>query len=319
MELVINGYAIVEPIRNILYQAKREADNFKLQRIIDRGSEVLITCPVHKNGQESHPSCFVNADKDSNIEYGFYHCFTCGSAGPLWKLIAEIFETDDDFGKQWLISRFGAVTSYRANLLDAFDFLDEKEEKQELDESILLQFEAWHPYLEKRKLTKEICERFEVKFDPNTNCVVFPVRDEFGKLSFLTRRSVESKAFMIDKDADKDSTVYLLNEVIQHNCRTVIVVESQINALTLWKYGYPAVALFGAGTTDSQVEKLNRTSIRNYILAYDNDFAGRKGATKFKNKIRNDVLVEDILMPVGKDVNDMNDEEIIKTFGYFFE
>lgn len=319
MELIIDGYVISEPIINILYQAKRESDTFKLNHIINKGSEVLITCPVHKNGQETHPSCFVNARSDVDIEYGFYHCFTCGSAGPLWKLIAEIFEADTDFGKQWLVSRFGALSSYRSRLLDAFDFgITEPEAvRPSVDESILHTFKNWHPYLEARKLTPEVCNRFEVKYDPESNCVVFPVRDEFGRLSFLTRRDVDTKSFVIDKNADK-SNVYLLNEVIARGCKTVVVVESQINALTLWKYGYPAVALFGAGTSTAQLEKLNRTSIRNYILAYDNDQAGRRGAQKFKKGIRKDVLVEDILMPEGRDVNDLTDEEIIKTFGGYF-
>lgn len=102
-----------------------------------------------------------------------------------------------------------------------------------------------------------------------------------------------------------------MNEAVKNKCNQVIVVESQINALVSYSYGFPAVALFGAGTTQNQMDELNKTNIFHYILMYDNDEAGRKGASKFKELIRKDVFITDIIMPKGKDVADCSKEEFL--------
>jgi DNA primase len=44
---------------------------------------------------------------------------------------------------------------------------------------------------------------------------------------------------------------------------------------------------------------------------FDGDEAGRKGAERFKKNIRNDVIVTDILMPNGMDVNDLTYEQFM--------
>lgn len=124
-----------------------------------------------------------------------------------------------------------------------------------------------------------------------------------------------SKRFIIDKNASK-SDIYLLNFVLNDHYQDVIVCESQFNALTCWTYGWPGIALFGAGTTREQIKTLNSTPIRHYILMYDGDEAGDRGREVFKKYIRKDVLVDDVVMPPGKDVNDLSQKEfenLIKT------
>mgnify|MGYP003317035844 CR=1 FL=1 len=125
----------------------------------------------------------------------------------------------------------------------------------------------------------------------------------------ITSRSTVDKRFYIEKD--KDKPVYLLNFIKEDNISTVYVCESQINALTLWSYGYPAIALFGTGSS-YQYEILNRSPIRNYILCFDGDEAGDKGRARFMKNIRNDVLVSYKKIPFGKDVNDLSKEEFDK-------
>lgn len=314
-ELIIYNNLIEEPIINILQEVRRESNNGLLHDIINKGDDVLVTCPFHKDGKEKTPACFVYSGESDSIRRGQFYCFTCGEKGPLYKLIGYCFGRDDEYGKDWLISKYGQlVTTHQINLKSIN--LNKKQEEY-LDESILDNFETYHSYLEKRNLSREVCNRFKVRYDPETKCVVFPVWDKYGNLKFLTRRSVIDKKFIIDKDADK-STIYLLNEVIKHGLSTVVVVESQINALTLWQYGFPAIALFGAGTSEDQVDQLNKSPIRHYILAYDNDAAGIKGSDRFKKFIRKDVFVDELIMPIGRDVNDLSKEEILLNFGKFF-
>lgn len=123
----------------------------------------------------------------------------------------------------------------------------------------------------------------------------------------ITERSVHTKRFHIPEDVEKP--IYLLNFMLQDNVDTLYIAESQINALTLQGWGYPAVALFGTGSKE-QYALLNKLSnIREYYLCLDSDDAGDKGTQRFLKNIRKDVLVNIVEIPRGKDVNDLSKKE----------
>ena len=158
----------------------------------------------------------------------------------------------------------------------------------------------------KRKLTEKVIEEFDIGYDKDTNCITFPVNDITGKCVFVARRSVTGKFYNYPLNADKP--VYALDKCV--GLKSVIVVESFINALTLWGYGMPAIALIGTGSSN-QFEILNKCSFRKYILCFDGDNAGRRGAEKFQQKIKNK-LISIIDMYDGKDVNDLTLQQFEK-------
>lgn len=304
-DLIIRNHIIEEPIINIVMQIRKEIGNNKLRVIQQKGDSVRVTCPSHKDGNESHPSCGVYCGDDPNIEYGKFHCFTCGASGSLYHFVAECFNKDDEFGKQWLIDRYGKL--YYNNLLDLAPIeLYNNKKVEVLDESFLDSLQSFHPYMNKRKLNQKVCEKFKVKYEPKTQCLVFPVWDEHSRLVMCTRRSVNNKTFIID--ANKEKPVYLYNFIKEKDIKEVTIVESQINCLTLWGWGYPSCALFGTGTKH-QYDVLNKSGITHYFLALDGDNAGDKGIKRFLENIRKDVFVDVILIPRGKDVNDLTLEE----------
>ena len=53
-----------------------------------------------------------------------------------------------------------------------------------------------------------------------------------------------------------------------------------------------------------------RCGIRNFILLFDGDEAGRKGAQRFKDNMGNEFMITDVILPQGKDVNDLSPQEI---------
>lgn len=316
-QLQIDNHIIKKDIKEILSLLKTQLINGKLKTIIYKGDEVSVTCPFHSEGRENHPSCFIYVGEDEKIPWGTFHCFTCNEKGGLVKFIAKCFDRNYSFAKEWLKKYFTEkIVAENSSLalgieeeipLKKLTNTNNTNYKQYLSEESLNKFQSWHPYMAKRNISIEIANRFQVSYDTSTKTIVFPVRDKYDNLVFLTRRSVEGKKFYIDANASK--IVYLLNEALKNNYKQVIVVESQINALVSYSYGFPAVALFGAGTTEEQINELNSTSIIHYILMYDNDEAGRKGASKFKRLIKKDVFITDILMPKGKDVADLSKEE----------
>ena len=138
----------------------------------------------------------------------------------------------------------------------------------------------------------------------------------------ITKRSVNSKQFYLDKD--KEKPIYLMNFIKKNNIKEVTVVESQINALTLWCWNIPAIATFGCNITKHQFDILNKSGIEHYYLAFDGDAAGKKGIKKFINNMREDVLIDIIEIPNSKDVNDLSEEEfnklkITRSFDWLFK
>lgn len=308
-DLIIRNHLIRAPIVEILNKVRSELNNSIFNDIQEKGDYVSTNCPVHKGGHERHSSFGIYCGDNPDIEYGFGHCFTCGMSGPLYHIIAECFNETDEFGKQWLIDNFGDTLIDSELNLTSIE-LDLKDKQVEyLDESLLDKFQSFHPYMTKRHLTPNVIELFKIKYDPQTQCLVFPVWDEKNNLVMLTRRSVMTKAFLID--ANKEKPVYLYNFIKQRGIREVTVVESQINCLTLYSWGYPSIGLFGTGTKH-QYEILNKSNINHYYLALDGDSAGDKGIKRFLDNIRKDVFVDIIKIPRGKDVNDLTQEEFEK-------
>ena len=304
-QLIVRDRVINKDLIDILYDVQHECRNGKLSNFRVSGSGISVPCPHHSDGMEHHNSCYINVDND-NIEYGLCHCFTCGFVASFPKFVGECFNRGEQFGEDWLISNY-ASDYVKQNLILPEINLNSSVSNY-LDESILDKFESYHPYMTQRKLTNDIIDKFKIKYDPATQCIVFPVRDRYGKLRFLTRRSVSGRYFYIDGHADK-SNIFGLSEIIKGNYRECVVCEGQINALTAWSYGYPAVALLGAGTTNEQMRELNNTSVKHWILAYDPDQAGDAGAIRFKKLVRKDVFIDKINFPAGKDLNDLTKEE----------
>lgn len=310
MDLIIYNKIIdvdVEDILDRLYLESKEKYLHTRQR---KDEYISITCPFHKSGNESHPSCSVyNSTDNPDIAYGTYHCFTCGVSGPLYKLVAKVLNCSYEEAKNWLVTNFSSITSGRIESLDSFE--EEKISKQYLDESILEQYKYLHPYHFKRKLSEDVIKRFKVGWDPKTDCITMPVWDDKGNLVGIIERSTKSKFYKIPEKMDKP--IYLLNYVKENNYTEVVVCESQINTLTCWTWGIPAIGLIGTGSSE-QYKILKHSGIRNYHLALDGDLAGEQGTRRFIKNMPKDVMIDVIPIPQGKDVNDLSKDEFLKYF-----
>lgn len=313
-DLVIDDrYVIKKDIKAILDKLQSEVGDKKLKDIRYAGDGVNVTCPnsKHKGGRESTASCYVYIGDDPNIYWGTCHCFGCEFKGSLATFVGACFDKDEKFGKEWLIKNFLDKVIEKPNNLQLNTLKLETaviEKPTYLNEQILDDFQSWHPYLAQRNLNKLVCDKFQVKYDPNTKSIVFPVRDVLNNsLLFLTRRNINDKKFIIDPNSSK--ALYLLNEVIKRKYKFTFVTEGQIDALSCWGFGYPCIATMGA-PSKIQATILNGTDLNVVILMFDNDEAGKKFAQKFKSWISNKFIVYNIRWNVNKgDINDLTKEE----------
>ena len=166
-EIYIDNYVITSSIEDILKVIQQELTNGKLSRFTKTSSGIKVQCPSHAEGKEQHESCYINED-------GVWHCFTCGAKGNIISFVASCFDIEYDDAKQWLINHFCDTLVDRT--IDIGDFtLHQENEVKYLDETKLNEYQSWHPYMAKRKLSQKVCEKFKIKYDPKSECIVFPV------------------------------------------------------------------------------------------------------------------------------------------------
>ena len=319
MELVINKIKILPDAEAILSKVRDECDGRYLSSIENHGNDVVCQCPFHKGGLEKKMACFVyNGTDREDMEFGTYHCFACGVTGHLDKLVSFCLSVSKEDADEWLVENFGTTYIEEVQYIEEFVY-GEKEEQKFLDDSILETFDysndkAIDYLINKRHLSKEVIDFFKIGYDADTDSVTFPVRDRLGNLVGIFERSIENKHFRIPKMTTKP--IYLLYENLQMGSPYIYVVESQINALTLFSWGYPAVALFGTGSK-LQYEELKKSGIRKFCCVFDGDSAGKEGLRKFILNMGEESLITYKIVPEGKDVNDLSKEFFDSLQTYF--
>lgn len=296
--------------------AQHGVNRFHLFR--NNGENIQTNCPFHKNGQERKPSFGVNGEIDK------CHCFACGWSGTIEEMISELYGYQDEgkFGKRWLIKRFNSVEiETRKNIMEGFhgrtidiynpnrsNNICDSEYNRDCDRYIgeleLDKYRYIHPYMYERGLTDEIIERFDIGYDKERDCITFPIKDIEGRCVFVATRSTKRKFFGLPKGYDKP--IYQAYHFRRGKYRTAYITESFLNCLTCWKYDKPAMAMIGTGN-QKQYEILNKLPVREYILAFDPDEAGRKATERFKKNVHGKIIKE-LVYPDNRDVNDLQEE-----------
>ena len=308
-QLIIDNYLIDKPILDILYDIQFVLTNGKLRDIKPGTDDIVVTCPFHAGGAEHRPDMNIYIGDDKKLPYGYCRCFACDAKGEFYKLVAACFDKSEDFAKKWLIDHYGVRQRETISLGDPIvpkqqvmpTYLDEKE---------LDKYQNYCYYLQKRKITRNVCEYFNVKYDPVKREVLFPCYNEHGKLVMIPTRKIDYKQFYLPKDVEKP--VYGLDKIIKKNINCCILTEGPFDCLTAWSYGFPAVASLG-NISEEQIALIGKSTITHLLLMFDNDIYGQKFAERVKNKLNKRILVDIINIPAGfKDINDLDYETFWK-------
>lgn len=297
------------------------------------GNWYTVYCPFHNDGNERKPSCGVLLKEEyrngKKYPQGLWHCFSCGTVKSMPEAVTYILKQKNiqSDGLKWLSEN---VPGFEINA--DFDYLIPPDMMQSLSnkyaidyiqtslnktsqsyvsEDELKKYRYTVPYMYARGLTDEIIEKFDVGVDMDwippgrkkkVPCITFPVRDSNGRTLFLCRRSIEGKLYNYPEYVIKP--VYGL-DMIPQGCSSLIICESIINALTCWKWGYPAVALLGTGNP-YQLQQLKELGIPEFVLCMDGDDAGKRATRRLKNNLSKNAIIWTIHMLDGKDVNDID-------------
>lgn len=307
--LRVDNYIIETPLYEVVMKLKMALTNGKLREIKswhEGEDNIVVTCPHHAGGYEKHAAMNIYVGDSDKVQYGYCKCWACDFQCSFVYFVAECFECSEEFAKQWLISHFG-VFSEAVVRTESEIVIKQNKAPVRLPKTFLNNLQSWHPYLAERKLSREVCELFQVKYDPATSQIVFPCFDVAGNIIMAPRRSIAYKNFYIDKEQDKP--VYCLDYIVKNNIQTAMICEGPFDVLTCYTYGYPAIGTFG-NPSPSQIAAINKSSIKVLYLAMDNDAAGRRMANTIRAGIDPRIILKTVNWPTGKkDPNELTYEE----------
>jgi DNA primase len=316
----VNGMEIDTTYQQLLIDLKGSLmcnGIFLLNDIKPTGDNIMITCPVHKDGHEHKPSCGVSIvpkyQGSKIIEPGTVHCFTCGYTAPLTSFISNCFGYKDGgiFGNKWIKAQYntGLTPKTRKVELNLSRRTITRGELPNVPEEVLQGYRFTVNYMYSRGLTDDIIEQFDIGYDRKDDCITIPVPNLKGEVKWLQRRSIIGKRYYIPSGINKTDYLLGASEVLRLKLykQPVYIVESPFNMLTLWKLGLPAICIFGTGG-GNQYKMLNKLPIRHYIIALDPDEAGKKGSRKLLHNLGKTKLLSKVNYIDQRDINELDTE-----------
>lgn len=198
----------------------------------------------------------------------------------------------------------------------------EGERPKPLDMSLLDQFAFRHPYLEKERGIEERFQYgFRIGYDKKSNSITFPWLDKNGQLVNVKFRSVKGKRFFyLPEGQPIKNHLYGLNHVRRKGAKKIFVVEAEIDCITLWQAGFPAVALGGANMTRKQRDLILQSGIEELVIATDNDKAGHEIARSIFERLGGYIMIQRISFPNNvKDVNEMTTSQLLSAVGQSYQ
>lgn len=240
------------------------------------GDEIHARCPQHeyRTGKpDRSPSWSVNRDK------GWHLCFSCGYGGTFLDLVMDVAGLDVFYAHRW-IRKHGVLLVDPADMPDYYEEVIEETRKpsRKLGEADLALFylPPQGP-LERRGITREACEFYDILWDIENLAWIIPIRRPDGE---LIGWQAKNKHFYdnFPYNVPKGDCVFGLEQLQEGE--TAIVEESPLDCLRLRTAGVTGgVSTYGVHFTDKQI-KLILDKTDSVVVAYDNDKDGRLSTRK---------------------------------------
>lgn len=271
----------------------------------------LICCSPFRS--EKHPSFAVNLENGTWIDSGGEGDHYKGNFISLLSYLRN--ETYRE-SEEYVLETYDQLHYKDADELE-LDFegwVQPKQTYEKLDKGILKNFAYRCGYLERRGIAEIYQRAVKIGYDPKHKAISIPWFDKDGELVAIKFRSVRDKRFWYYSGGQPVRN-HLWGMWIVHlkHSKRVFVVESEIDALTLWAHKIPAVAVGGSSMTEEQRKLILESGVETIVLATDNDRAGRRLAESIRDKLNGFVNIEKMWFPAKyKDVNDLPPDLLIK-------
>ncbi len=302
-----------------------------------RGNEVNFHCPFpgHSNNDQT-PSAYMNKNTTA------FFCHGCHKGGNAISFAADMLGISRMQAIQYLREKYdpGYFESGPSSTSDELRrILTSKQQPQEerqplVPDDALERFEdmpeAAYLYMRKRGFSSDTLDAWNIGYDPHSDRITIPVRDERNNLIGFKGRSYNGKEpkYLVIGDREGKPThygwstyatgrvVFGLPEAIlaedaglEDHSRHFIVCEGELNAIAVWQAGYAGIAINGSNLTDYQIDTIRREADR-LTLYFDDDTAGHRAMRAALNAFTDHMTVHVVMSE--KDAADSSQEEIAR-------
>jgi len=290
-------------------------DDLGIEVASESDTHFLVHCIYHSN--------FYSPAATVAKSNGFFFCYN-GACEKRFSLL----ETIQDVKSMNIFQAKRYLNKYKGERLDIEQVLEEimaDEELPSFSEDLLYRFQKElsesaeaNDYLASRHLLPETIKAFGIGYDKAKNMVVTPMRSNDGKLVGIIGRSIKEKRFKNSHDLPSSKSLFNISQAKRQNSDSVIIVESNFDALRVHQAGFPnVVATLGGSFSEQHKAQLSKY-FNTVILGVDNDDAGHKLARKIARECGKVGLSvtqarwseEDLFPHEAKDMGDLTDSEI---------
>jgi hypothetical protein len=170
--------------------------------------------------------------------------------------------------------------------------------------------------LDKRKLTDENIERWEIGWNPHVDRIGIPIRNRAGELVGLSGRafySTQKPKYLHSKGFRRDAVLY--GEHFVEPSTIGYLTEGFFDVHTLTQHGYKnVVAMCGSYLSSDQESKL-ATWFEEVVVVPDGDEAGYAAAKKIKESLSKRVRCKVADVPRGFDPGEFTPEMSLNLLG----
>lgn len=272
------------------------------------GGQITARCPVH---EEEIGVAQRDRTRTWRIhpESGLWYCFSCRGRGNLSQLVQRVTGgelDDDDIGRfivRSTVQRAAQRQADRENMV--------MHAPKRIDEGAYQAYDLVPANrLHDRNISTWAGEHCGLRWDPDERSWIIPIRDPqtFDVWGWQEkRRDGEVRNWPVG--VEKSVTLFGI-EHIERGVHRLVVVESPLDVVRLDTIDIPAVATYGAATSDAQIELLETLSPRVLVDGYDNDSAGLNAGRSLRDRYRRRCLRLYYGQTKAKDVGDMSDAEV---------
>lgn len=296
-------------------------ENFDIANISQASAdEVQFSCPFpdHSRG-DSTPSAYMNDGSRNPKLTTRWKCFGCGREGSAISFYAEYQGVShkvagrhikEHYAPGHIKPKFGSIArefearrkgatkrhSVTVNTIDAVTL-----RRFDVDWSHFA--EDWFDspdvaYMLDRGFTPGDLDDWGIGYDDISKRITIPVCDPEGNLVGFKGRAWRKQArpkYLVlgDKDEererygfptyDKSLVVFGLHRYADSDSQSLVLVEGEIDVMSLWVMGIPAICCGGSSMSPAQA-RLIRQYCDEVILFFDNDVAGKNAIYGYEKK-----------------------------------
>lgn len=284
-------------------ELKTRLEEYLRNRISNFNPSKNFNC-LNPQHTDNHPSMKFYANNNT------CHCFSCGATYDILHLIA--IDHNKDSKKD-----FQEILQIGCQMFN----IPIPEYKQTENHYIVTEGPAYYTechknvnqtrYFEKRGITEETVNRFNLGFDPHhrmdnnryMQAVIIPTSDH----SHVARNTYPEAKNEDKVRKTRNTKSEFLNIAALDNTEPVFIVEGEFDALSILQLGFEAISLGGVNNIEKLCDIIKtKDSIPYLILALDNDEAGKDTTEKLKillKKLKVQHSAENIC-PGFKDANE---------------